>query len=1390
MDLLSQIGASLPLLLGLILVAVALLGLLLFVLFNRARDRAQYTDLEATGSPGTGGDPESSPELVDFRTSPAAADLRHSFARALRLLHRYLPGRASRYQLPWFMTFGQTAAGKTTALAFTELKLPFGEPDGGPGLSPCLWWIFDRGVVLDVAGDLALRLDGASSDQPSWLELLRLLRRHRARRPLDGLLLTVPATELLGVPPSDSQARNELAHRAELLRTRLDQAQRELRFDFPVYVLITQCDLLPGFADLAATVEPQQLQQIFGWSNPNAPDVPYSDAWVDDAFDSVGSALDEQQMRTLQANRPLAAPQGFLSLPAAVDSMRETLRIYWSQLFAGGDGALPVRGLYFSGGEGFDLPGSSHDDDYRTFGPTPPEGAHRRVDFVTDLFSYKVFYEWTLSRPEQKAWERRRRLRKALQVCLAAALLLGPLLIGWSGRRLAAAAGTVDRQFLVPAQRALQSDLTDPDRLEQGARALLAAISQVPDYRLRSVFLPPSWWSAYSRQVTPAGTRVYDRIVFPALSQNLAQQLSGVTASVPVTPPGARIYDVREVPEFLGLQGMTGQLGGVEANAGLYDRFAVGPCATGASDWLASFQKLVAGFDPSLRVQPPTYGAERYYRDVLCALGTGQGAPFTADPATTGRLQERALDLGGEASGSLFNGNVLVVDLDSLQSQLDALARQAPLPSQATQVYTDLLSTIDRTAKDLADPRVAWAGKATLDLGNPFESVLASIGRSPYLGLSTEQAIRRSFDAGFADFRLRLAGYSTQATGPLLAQKDGAVQLQLSTTIQGLRTALDSLLKDYSTTPQGPSLRLTPPAGTYLSWNAQGLTGAAALLASYTAFVNQSFKDYPGFQQIVDQSTRSGVEANVLSQVALAQNFPSLPGLTTRELREAHLQAQVANLSGASVPLNQLLQSFLKPPPVGGCPGAPGSAYCQLNGALLNQRASLLQQLDRLLTDQSLYAPVPGSLAGWDGQQNLAWSAFAVQNAAGLGGYLTSQRRMVTALNTQYATPILTAVPLGTAWGADSSDPYQRWTVIGSDLTDYENKAAGNAIQSLETFIGTDMAGATTANCLSLPSGSACFAPTTPAGLTANPPPCDYFLGAQASLQQGTSSRCAQLTASAAEAAYRAIEDAFDSRLEGRYPFASAATARGATPSDLRAFFAVYDAEKPIVDAFLKAGGQGAAWQRVRVFLTAMGQVRSFFAPFLDPPAPVKGAPASPAPTVPTYALQVDLRPAPQNEQGGDDIIVRTVQVGASSVATGGAPPASPILWGYGMQVQVSLRWALNSPTVPQAPPDETTAQLVDRTVTFTYGDPWSLLRLLQTHAAKPGDPPGTLLFKVPTVTQEPGAAGTAGEKPAPEGSVQINARIFLRIDLATPDGTQTPVSVPIFPTEAPPPGQ
>ena len=130
MDFFSDLSGSFAFALGLIFLGTAILLLAVAALVNRARDRATYTDLATGGTlPPTVPSSEESLDIVDFRTTASEPQLRVSFARALRLLRDYLPGRGARYRLPWLLSLGQTAAGKTTLLAHTELKMPFGEPE-------------------------------------------------------------------------------------------------------------------------------------------------------------------------------------------------------------------------------------------------------------------------------------------------------------------------------------------------------------------------------------------------------------------------------------------------------------------------------------------------------------------------------------------------------------------------------------------------------------------------------------------------------------------------------------------------------------------------------------------------------------------------------------------------------------------------------------------------------------------------------------------------------------------------------------------------------------------------------------------------------------------------------------------------------------------------------------------------------------------------------------------------------------------------------------------------------------------------------------------------------------------------------------------------------------
>ena len=191
-----------------------------------------------------------------IRESPArqhsvsSLGLKSSFSRAVRLLRTHVTRRDYRYRLPWLLAVGEADSGKTTLLSETGLGLPLGRPAEQPhGVKQGVnWFFFDRGVVLDVAGDFVLRPDGEPSNRRGWREIARLLQKYRPERPLDGVVLTIPCTDLVAARGLDGRARIE--QKAATLYRKLWQAQKILGMSFPVYVIVTKCDEIAGFRSL------------------------------------------------------------------------------------------------------------------------------------------------------------------------------------------------------------------------------------------------------------------------------------------------------------------------------------------------------------------------------------------------------------------------------------------------------------------------------------------------------------------------------------------------------------------------------------------------------------------------------------------------------------------------------------------------------------------------------------------------------------------------------------------------------------------------------------------------------------------------------------------------------------------------------------------------------------------------------------------------------------------------------------------------------------------------------------------------------------------------------------------------------------------------------------
>ncbi|MCW5204956.1 hypothetical protein VU02_03410, partial [Desulfobulbus sp. N2] len=167
------------------------------------------------------------------------------------------------YVLPWYMVIGESGSGKSTAIQSAGLTSPFSEAaqvGGVGGTRNCDWWFLEQAVILDTAGRYTIPLE-EGRDKEEWQKFLSLLVKYRKKEPLNGLVVTIAADKLMQADQETiiADGRN--------IRQRIDELMRVLGKVFPVYILVTKCDLIQGMSRFCDQLSEEQLRQAMGGVN-------------------------------------------------------------------------------------------------------------------------------------------------------------------------------------------------------------------------------------------------------------------------------------------------------------------------------------------------------------------------------------------------------------------------------------------------------------------------------------------------------------------------------------------------------------------------------------------------------------------------------------------------------------------------------------------------------------------------------------------------------------------------------------------------------------------------------------------------------------------------------------------------------------------------------------------------------------------------------------------------------------------------------------------------------------------------------------------------------------------------------------------------------------------
>ncbi|MFA8343615.1 MAG: type VI secretion protein IcmF/TssM N-terminal domain-containing protein [Rhodothermaceae bacterium] len=316
-------------------------------------------------------------------------EIRESVEQLLALLKERIGRRGYKYKLPWYLMLGGESAGGSTLLKEMTLRKTSVNylKETGNFKKACNWWVFERGVVLDVSSDLDL------SDETNklWKYLVRKIKNIRRLRPLDGIIIPVPADLFFLKNGNKADNIDKIKEEADLLSERLDYLQKKFKMQLPVYIIITKSDYVDGFKDFVNELPERFSNELFGWSNPYRPEIyTYSRSWISEAFSKINEQLSFLQFGIINNSNGRADKEKIFLFSRQIDTLKYPVQIFANRLFKNEEysnlAPILLRGVYFCGYQNDEIDQTD---------------ANKRV-FVQDIFDKKIFNEPTLAEPMKK----------------------------------------------------------------------------------------------------------------------------------------------------------------------------------------------------------------------------------------------------------------------------------------------------------------------------------------------------------------------------------------------------------------------------------------------------------------------------------------------------------------------------------------------------------------------------------------------------------------------------------------------------------------------------------------------------------------------------------------------------------------------------------------------------------------------------------------------------------------------------------------------------------------------------------------------------------------------------------------------------------------------------
>ena len=1071
-----------------------------------------------------------------------------------------------RMSMPWFLLVGAAGSGKTTMLANTGLPLPYGpafEVDSrkrGAGR----WWLFEDAVVLEAppasagaaAGDSTLSPGQSNAPDSShgWSTLLELLRSERPDSPLNGIIVTVSCADLV----AGARDSERLVEVAERIRSFLDRVRKVLGVRLPLHVLVTKCDVLPGFRSFADNLPAGRHNDIFGWANPNRIESAFNPSWIDAGYEALKKELEVLRDEVLAAPDEITDADGLFVFVKEFGNLQEPLRDFVSRLYPEGEKrpSLFFRGMSFCGDRMDPALKKSLEAEHLASGTsratmqlsaevalTGATKSHNLV-FLKSLFSEKIFKEAGLARPMARFRLSRDRRVVAAQAAAAIIAVVGGTGL-WTtvngGLQRGDAASQrglkVQAEALAHTLAGMAIDLDDvrhgggavsDSSMERRSReaAVIELVDEMRSLRAlqRSPFIPTSWFSRLPDEVRASMETGIRDIVLPVIRQRLEERSSALldsTTADSVDGPGSVVGNSGALADYFS------DVKDVSKRLAQYNTLATR--GSGAPPDLASLMDYLFGVQLDM-------GRRAVTQDFQIALKAADAKRISLPPNAEAMVFARSMRM--------------------LSTLGDQAGRQLAKPRNAQ------AERAIRPADDLTALRQL---RTLVVLSDSSRGLVASGANATILKVNLARQVQDSIAAQLRTAAIWIRGDS------------GAIDLVTA----HLRNAIDTLF----------SLRLMDPIeereivadfGPHqrLRWDVGSLELALSMQQEHTRAVFT-------LAGVMDGQSRTRMRrafdlqmrARVLDAVASAQRVTPINAGTVPTVEVGQGATNLEAAAERLLRLASLLDTL----------GA-GAEGKRLLASATRQAEQTIGMAAWILESENSLLPQPARVIGWQGFIPVGWAAVGVTDSLPFESARLRLQGLVRSLTADVA-PALQF--LGRVPAADIRIPklVSDWNALSATMQQFDKGDNTTSVAELRRYLVADLAARDPLSCIR--------AAAAPDNTKESPDP---FVKRRRLFRAALVGRCGNGGAEAA-AAYQKLRTVFMTRVAGRYPFvdSSQSQAPDVDPVTLRDFLLQYDVfmASGVVALRTDAALLGPA-REANAFLTAMVPVRAFLAPLVD----------------------------------------------------------------------------------------------------------------------------------------------------------------------------------------------